>query len=238
VRILNDLKLKDLVPTWSTEDEINRIFTTPYAELGGRTIEEALKEQSHAVYFGVTKLGMKSRETERFLCDSGGLNQIWRRKTKTGLRRAHKMRSRATDAARSKALQELQAVGVASKQQIGRNRPVVLHADGARIDRASAKAAGVVSVELQVARLRSSICALEDAAQERIGKFPLGLRLHRAIAAGNPDDDFDAAEAGFLVTLFMTVWPLSNIRCFGRRHRKQGCIESYDIGDMSVIVNH
>ena len=193
---------------------------------------------SHAVYFGVTKLGMKSRETERFLCDSGGLNQIWRRKTKTGLRRAHKMRSRATDAARSKALQELQAVGVASKQQIGRNRPVVLNADGARIDRASAKDAGVVSVELSVARLRSAICALEDAAQERIGKFPLGLRLHRAIAAGNPDDDFDAAEAGFLVTLFMTVWPLSNIRCFGRRHRKQGCIESYDIGDMSVIVNH
>ena len=48
-----------LVPTWSTDDEINRIFTTPYAELGGRTIEEALKEQSHAVYFGVTKLGMK-----------------------------------------------------------------------------------------------------------------------------------------------------------------------------------
>ena len=91
---------------------------------------------------------------------------------------------------------------------------------------------------MRIARLRSSICALEDAAQERIGKFPLGLRLHRAIAAGNPDDDFDAAEAGFLVTLFMTVWPVSNIRCFGRRHRKQGCIESYDIGDMSVIVNH
>ena len=127
---------------------------------------------------------------------------------------------------------------LASKKKSGRNRPVVLHANGSRINRAQAKEAGILSIELSVARLRSSVCAIEDAAQTRINKFPLGLRLHRAVAAGNPDDDFDRAEAGYLVTLFMTVWPVSNIRWFNRRHQKRGCIESYNMGDMPVIVNH
>jgi len=162
----------------------------------------------------------------------------WNRYTKNGLVSKHKMTSRASQAARLAALQKLQDAGVASKQQIGRNRPVVLHCDGSRINRSAAKDAGVASVELSVARLRSTVCAIEDVAQERIGKFPLGLRLHRAVAAGNPHHDFDRAEAGYLVTLFMTVWPLSNIRSFGRRHRKKGCIKSCSIGGMSVIVNH
>ena len=237
LRIQTDPKLKHLTPSWTTEEEIERIFTASYPELGDQTIEQSLAAQTHATYVGVSKNGM-SREKERFLCDSGGLNQLWRRHTKHGLRRVHKMASRATQAARRAALQKLQAVGVASTQQVGRNRPVVLHADGARINRAAAKAAGMVSVELTVARLRSSVCAVEDAAQERISKSPLGLRLHRAVAAGNPDDDFDRAEAGYLVTLFMTVWPVSNIRWFSRDHRKSGCIVSYNFGDMPVIVNH
>ena len=238
LRIQTDPKLKHLTPSWTTDEEIKRIFTARYPELGDRTIEQALAAQTHATYFGVSKNGMDCREPERFLCDSGGLNQLWRRYTKKGLRRVHKMASRATQAARRAALQKLQAVGVAATQQVGRNRPVVLHSDGARINRAAAKAAGMVSVELTVARLRSSVCAVEDAAQERINKHPLGLRLHRAVAAGNPEDDFDRAEAGYLVTLFMTVWPVSNIRWFNRRHPKTGCIESYNMGDMSVIVNH
>ena len=238
LRIQTDPKLKHLTPSWTTDEEIERIFTVRYAELGHRTIEEALAARTHATYFGVSKNGMECGEPKRFLCDAGGLNQCWRRYTKRGLRRKHKMASRANQVERRATLQRLEVAGIASKKKSGRNRPVVLHANGSRINRAQAKEAGILSIELSVARLRSSVCAIEDAAQTRINKFPLGLRLHRAVAAGNPFDDYDAAEAGYLVTLFLTIFPLSNIRFFGRRHPKNGCIESYDIGDMSVIVNH